>query len=195
MIGQAVLAISLGYLVGSFPSAYIAGRLLKGVDIREVGDGNMGAQNTYRQISHKAGIAVGLVDAAKGAGAILIARAFNVPEVAVLLAGLTAVMGHNWPIFLHFRGGRGEATTIGIMTTLMPREMLILLGVALVPFAFTRNVTFASVFLFAPLALVAWGFGVPGTYIIYSIALPCLVGLTHLLATRRTMSNAMPKGT
>jgi glycerol-3-phosphate acyltransferase PlsY len=89
------LIIILGYFLGSIPTAYVAGRILKGVDIRQIGDGNMGAANVFRRLSPKAGIAVGIVDAGKGALAVLIAQAANIPQVAVLFAGAAAVAGHN----------------------------------------------------------------------------------------------------
>ena len=188
MIWILIFAVTVGYLLGSIPSAYIAGRLTRGVDIRELGDGNMGAANAWRELGPKAGIAVGIMDVGKGAAVVLIATAMGITLPAVLLTGVAAVAGHNWPIFLKFRGGRGEATTIGILSALMPREMLIVFGIASVPFLISRNVTFTSVFLFVPLPLVAWLLGAPGALIGYSIALPCLVGFTHYVTTRHLLA-------
>lgn len=184
MIWSSISSLIIGYLVGSFPSAYLAGRLLRGVDIRQLGDGNMGAANAWRELGARAGVAVAIIDVGKGAAAILIARAMGVPLPVLLLTGIAAVAGHNWPFFLKFRGGRGEATTIGILLTMLPYPMLILLGVASIPFATTRNVILTSAFLFSPLPLVAWWLGASGMLIAYSIALPCLVGLTHYITTR-----------
>jgi glycerol-3-phosphate acyltransferase PlsY len=164
------------------------------VDIRELGDRNMGAANAFRELGPRLGIGVGVVDVGKGAAAILIAKALAVPEAVVLLTGLAAVAGHNWPVFLRFRGGRGEATTVGTLLTLMPREMLIIFGVAAVPFLITRNIIVTSVFLFVPLPLVAWALGAPGVMIAYAIALPCLVGFTHFLTTRHLTVNAEKRG-
>lgn len=192
MIWSSFLVVTIGYLLGCVPSAYIAGRLARGVDIRELGDGNMGAANAWRELGPRAGIAVVVVDVGKGAAVVLIARAMGVPLPAVLLTGLAAVAGHNWPIFLRFRGGRGEATTIGVLSALMPREMLIVFGIAAVPFLISRNVTFASVFLFVPLPLVAWLLGAPGVLIAYCIALPCLVGFTHYITTRDLPAKVKP---
>lgn len=195
MILSSISAVIIGYLLGSIPSAYIAGRLLKGVDIREVGDRNMGAANAWRELGARAGTAVALADIGKGALAILIARLVAVPESVVLLAGVAAVAGHNWPIFLRFRGGRGQATTIGALLTLMPREMLIVLGVAALPFFTTRNIILTSAFLFVPLPLVAWCLGAPGLLIAYCIALPCLVGFTHFLTTRHLAADVRERST
>lgn len=184
MIWGSMFAIIMGYLLGSFPSAYIAGRRLRGVDIREVGDGNMGTANAWRELGARAGIAVIIVDMGKGAAAMLIATAIGVPLPALLFVGLAAVAGHNWPLFLGFRGGRGAATTIGVLLPLMPGAMVPPLAIAAVPLLITRNVIVAGSFLFIPLPFFAWLLGAPGVYIFYCIALPCVVGLTHLITTR-----------
>ncbi len=180
------LIVLLGYFLGSIPTAYIAGRLLKVKDIRQIGDGNMGAANAFRQLGPKAGIAVFFIDASKGVLAILIAQNANNPQVVVLLTGVAAVIGHNWPIFIGFRGGRGESTTIGVLVTLITVPMLIVGGIAGIAFLINRRVILGQgPFLFIPLPLVSWLLGVPGILIAYSIALPCLVGFTHFLRTRR----------
>jgi glycerol-3-phosphate acyltransferase PlsY len=179
------LIVLLGYLLGSVPTAYIAGHLLKRRDIRQMGDGNVGAQNAFRQLGAKTGIFIFFVDVGKGALAILIAQLASLPQIAVLLTGAAAVIGHNWPVFVGFKGGRGEATTIGVLLTLTTQPMLIVAGPALATLAIKKNIILASAVLFVPLPLVCWLLGVPGTLIGYSIALPCLVGFTHYLRTRR----------
>jgi glycerol-3-phosphate acyltransferase PlsY len=178
------LIVLAAYLLGSFPTAYIAGRALKGVDIRRIGDGNMGAANAYRQLGTGVGIAVGAADAAKGALAVLIALVADVPQLLVLLAGAAVVAGHNWPVFLGFRGGRGEATAIGVLLAVVTIPMLILALPALAAHFILRDTTKAAIFIFVPLPLVCWLTGLPGVLIAYSIALPCLVGFTHFLRTR-----------
>jgi len=184
------LVVLLGYFLGSIPTAYIAGRLLKGGDIRQMGDGNVGAANAFRQLGAKVGIAVGLVDIGKGTLAIVIAQAASIPQLAVLLAGAAVVAGHNWPVFIGFRGGRGESTTIGVLLTLITQPMLIVGGAATVVLFITRNVILASAFLFIPLPLVCWWLGVPGSLVGYGIALPCLVGFTHFIRTRQVVDTS-----
>jgi glycerol-3-phosphate acyltransferase PlsY len=178
------LIVLAAYFIGSIPTAYIAGRTLRGVDIRQVGDGNMGAANAYRQLGPWVGIAVGAVDAAKGALAVLIAQAVNAPQLFVLLAGAAVVAGHNWPLFLGFRGGRGEATAIGVLLAVVTIPMLILATPAIAAHFILKDTTKAAVFIFVPLPLVCWLVGLSGVLIAYSIALPCLVGFTHFLRTR-----------
>jgi glycerol-3-phosphate acyltransferase PlsY len=179
------LVVVLGYLLGSIPTAYIAGRALRGKDIRQMGDGNVGAGNAFRQLGAKSGLAVFFVDAGKGVLAITIAQATNAAQPWVLLAGAAAVIGHNWPVFLGFRGGRGEATTIGVLLTLITQPMLILAGPAIATLLIKKNVTVASCVLFIPLPFVCWWLGVPGLLVAYVIALACLVGFTHFIRRRQ----------
>ncbi len=184
MIGT-VLTVVLGYFLGNVPSAFVAGHLVKGVDIREVGDRNMGAANAFREVSPWAGIAVGAVDVGKGALAVLVARWASLSESAVLLTGLAAVVGHNWPIALQFRGGRGVCATVGVLLLLMPRQVFVLLAAGGLCLLATRNVILTCAIIFAPLSLVAWWLDTPPYLIAYGIALPCLVGFTHFITTRR----------
>jgi glycerol-3-phosphate acyltransferase PlsY len=175
-----VSILVLAYLIGSFPTAYIAGRLVSGNDIRLMGDCNMGAQNAFRLFGPRVGIAVGLIDAIKGALVIFIARLADMSVPIVLLAGILAVMGHNWPVFLHFRGGRGEAVTIGILLTLSTWPMIVAGVISLLTLLKTKNVTLSSVPLFVLLPLSGWIFHINGIYIVYGIVLPVIVALTHL---------------
>jgi glycerol-3-phosphate acyltransferase PlsY len=179
------LIIILGYFLGSIPTAYIAGHLFRAVDIRQVGDTNMGAANAYRQLSPRIGIAVGLIDAGKGALAVLIAQAASVPQAAILLTGAAAVIGHNWPVFIGFRGGRGVSTTIGVFLAVITQPMLLVAGPSLLILLLKRNVTLACAFLFILLPLVVWWLGLPWSLATYSMALPGLVGFTHFIRTRR----------
>jgi glycerol-3-phosphate acyltransferase PlsY len=179
------LIVVLSYLIGSIPTAYIAGRLIKGKDIRHMGDANMGAQNAFRQLGAKTGVVVGLIDAGKGVLVILVAQRAGISQWVVFLAGAAVVMGHNFPAFLGFRGGRGEATTIGILYTLMPWPALIVTVPGAIALAITRNVTLASAVAFVSLPPVAWALHTPGALIAYSIVLLLLVAFTHFLRTRR----------
>ncbi|MBI4283247.1 MAG: glycerol-3-phosphate acyltransferase [Chloroflexi bacterium] len=189
------LVIILGYLLGSIPTAYIAGRLLKGKDIRQMGDGNAGAANAFRQLGARAGITVLFIDGGKGFLAILIAQAAGLPQLAILSTGVAAVVGHNWPLFVGFKGGRGESTTIGILLTLITQPMLIVAVPAALVLLLRKNVTLASAFLFIPLPLVCWWLGIPGMLVSYSVALPCLVGFTHFLRARQATTSPRTRST
>jgi len=189
---MAWLIIISGYLLGSIPTAYIAGILLKGKDIRKLGDGNVGAANAFHKLGARTGLAVGILDAGKGIIAILIAQAADISQPAILATGVATVIGHNWPIFLSFRGGRGECTTIGVLLTLIPQPMLIVAGPTILALLISHNVILSSAILFIPLPLLCWWFGLPGTLISYSIGLPCLVGFTHFLRTS-LLKNIQPE--
>lgn len=178
------LILALGYLIGAVPTAYIAGRLIRGVDIRQVGDGNAGAANVFHELGHRVGITVGIVDAAKGALAIVLAQLAGLSQIWVMFTGVAAVIGHNWPVYIGFRGGRGEATALGALLALIPQAIGIMSIIGLIVLLLKKNVILTSAVMFVPLSLVCWLLGVSLSLIIYSIALPCLVGFTHYLRTR-----------
>jgi glycerol-3-phosphate acyltransferase PlsY len=178
------LVVIISYLLGALPTAYIAGRVTAGSDIRRIGDENAGAANAYRELGPRAGIIVGVIDAAKGSLVILVAQAVGMSQVVVLLSGMAAVVGHNWPVFLGFRGGRGVSTTIGILFLLVTLPMLILALPTILILIWRRNVTPAMAFLFIILPFIDWWFKVPPLVIGYGIALPALVGITTFFRTR-----------
>jgi len=116
----------------------------------------MGGANVMREIGALEGVLVGLIDVAKGAGAILIAQALDIPELWVFGAGFAALVGHNFPVFARLRGGRGAATIIGIFLVLAPEAMLITLVVVAIPFFTTRKFGAALLIGFALLPLFIW---------------------------------------
>ena len=178
------LIVIVSYLLGSIPTAYIAGRFVASRDIRRMGDENAGAANAYRELGSRAGIIVGIIDAAKGSLVILIAQVANMSQMVVLFAGAAAVIGHNWPVFLGFRGGRGVSTTIGILFVLVTMPMLILTIPTLLILIWRRNVTPTMAFLFIILPFIDWWLKVSPVLIGYGIALPALVGITTFFRTR-----------
>lgn len=189
MMVNVILAIVTGYLLGSIPFAYVAGRLKKGIDIRQVGSGNVGALNTMREIGLLAGLAVLIADIAKGLIAVLIARWLGLPLIWVFIAGFAAVVGHNWPIFLGFKGGKGAATTLGVFLALVPREFAIsfaIMAIALIP---TSNIRLAIVFGLAFLPLIIWQLNGSGMLISYSLALPLFLVIRNLTSLREAMTD------
>jgi glycerol-3-phosphate acyltransferase PlsY len=178
------LIIIISYLLGSLPTSYILCRMKTGRDIRRMGDENAGAANAYRELGSKIGVLTGIIDAAKGSAVILIAQAASMSQPIVLLAGLAAVIGHNWPIFLRFRGGRGVSTTIGILLVLVTIPMLVLTIPTIAILIWRRNVTPAMAFLFIALPLIDLAFRVEPILIGYGIALPALIGITTFFRTR-----------
>ena len=181
---MAWLIIITGYVLGSFPTAYLAGRFLRGRDIRRMGDENSGAANAYRELGPAVGVMVGVIDAAKGAVAVVVAQASGMPQFVVLFAGAVAVVGHNWPVFLGFRGGRGVSTTIGVLLVLVTVPVLVLALPTILILVLKRNVTPAMAFLFIALPVMDLLLKVPLVLILYGIALPALVGVTHFFRVR-----------
>ncbi len=121
---EKILLLLVCYLIGSIPTAFLVGRRFRGVDIRRVGDGNMGARNTTRTLGVRFGVIVGAVDFFKGVGAMLLVRHFNGPPVFEILAGALTVLGHDFPILVGFRGGQGLAASLGILCVIMPTPCL-----------------------------------------------------------------------
>lgn len=129
----AYVALLAAYLLGSFPSALLAARALAGVDVRTIGDGNMGARNVTHTLGWRPGIAVAVADFCKGALGVLLAQAMGLSLGWQMLAGACVVLGHDFPIFAGLRGGQGLAVTIRVMFALMPTETaaaLVLFGLA-----------------------------------------------------------------
>ncbi|MBY0370811.1 glycerol-3-phosphate 1-O-acyltransferase PlsY [bacterium] len=109
----------LAYLLGSFPTGVVLSRRKFGIDVREMGSGNMGATNVLRNFGWKAGLATFLIDGLKGYLAVALTQAWGVPELTLITA-LAVVIGHCFPIFLGFRGGKGVATTMGCFFAVSP---------------------------------------------------------------------------
>lgn len=188
MINNIVIALIIGYLLGSFPSAYLAGRLRKGIDIREVGSKNMGAMNIFYQVGPMEAVLVTLADLGKGIGAILLVRwLLGISEFELLtgLTGTAAIMGHIFPVFLKFHGGKGAATAIGILIFLMPWAVPFLFIVFAIALLITRNPTFSYSLLLIVFPFVA-GFiyvdryGEPLALVFYSIGLGVFLGIQYI---------------
>ncbi len=132
------LALLGSYLLGSIPTALIVSRL-KGVDVRAIGDGNMGARNISRTLGPRLGTIVALVDVLKGVAAVLLAQVLHLPSAWQMMAAATAVVGHDFPIFAGFQGGQGLATTVGTMLVLFPEVTLLGMIVYGLLFLITRK--------------------------------------------------------
>lgn len=177
---QLALSIVIGYLLGSISFSYIYGKLAKGIDIRSHGSGNAGATNTLRVLGVGPAIAVLLLDAAKGVAAVLIGGALGGDqEWAPVLAGIGAVVGHNWPIFFQFKGGKGIATTVGVAATLCFLPTLIAGIVAILCIAVTRYVSLGSLVLTGLLPILLVAMGRPSELIIASLVIAVFAYIRH----------------
>ncbi|MFB5189417.1 glycerol-3-phosphate 1-O-acyltransferase PlsY [Alicyclobacillus fastidiosus] len=143
-----ILGIVIAYLIGSISTSTIVVRLVSGKDIRHHGSGNAGATNTLRMLGTKWGIAVLIVDAVKGMIALWVVYGLaHANPVALALSAIAVVVGHNWPIFFGFRGGKGIATTIGVLLWMAPLMTIIAGILCLIVIALTRYVSLGSLIL------------------------------------------------
>ena len=120
MLIKSLLLIVAGYLLGSIPPSYLAGRWLKGIDLRRYGSGTVSGTGVYYHVSKTAIVAVGLLDIAKAALPTWLGLRWGLGLGVALAAGVAAMIGHNWPIYLGFKGGRGHSTVLGIMLVVFP---------------------------------------------------------------------------
>lgn len=144
------LVIIISYLLGNFQTSYLLGKIFMKTDIREFGSGNAGTTNALRVYGKNFAIATLVLDALKGAIAVLIGRYF-LGELGAYLAGISVVLGHDWPIFLQFKGGKGIATTIGVGLAISPSVAIICIIIALLIIALTKYVSLGTMS-----AIVLW---------------------------------------
>ncbi|MGD9143752.1 MAG: glycerol-3-phosphate acyltransferase [Dehalococcoidia bacterium] len=184
---QITAAIIIGYILGSIPFAYIIARMKKGVDIREVGGGNAGALNVYRQVGPLYGLGVLATDIGKGALAVLVAGWMDLSLSWVCVAGFASIVGHNWPLFLKFRGGKGAATVIGVLLGFMPIETLIAGAIVIAFIGITRNVRLA-LFALVLTPLFAWLFDKEMIYVYYPLGLLAFIGIYTLIGLKAELA-------
>ena len=175
-----VLAVLLGYLLGSIPSAYIAGRLIRGIDIRRYGSGSVSGSNVWVHVSKPALFAVGIADCAKGFVPVLLAQWLGLGLPTAALAGVAAVVGHDWSIYLKFTGGRGIGTSMGALAALDLRLAVVPLA-ALALGRLLGNVPLVSGMGMISLPLWALAFGEPPAVTAACLALALLTVAKRLL--------------
>jgi len=188
-----ILNIIIAYFLGSIPTALIVSRVKKGIDIRNIGSRNMGGANVMREIGAREGVLVGLIDVAKGAGVILIAQALAIPELWVFGAGFAVLVGHNFPVFARFRGGRGAATIIGIFFVLAPEAMLITLVIVAIPFFTTRKFGAALLIGFALLPLFIWLLESSLTLVRYVLVIDAFMLIRNMSGIKQIMAKGIMK--
>jgi glycerol-3-phosphate acyltransferase PlsY len=175
-----VLAVVIGYLIGSISFSFLWGKLFQGIDIRKHGSGNAGATNTLRVIGVGPALTVLALDIGKGVLAVWVGWWIDPASLMLpILAGLAVILGHNWPVFFAFRGGKGIATMIGVVATLcfVPGLAAGLVGLASI--FVTRFVSLGSLLFAALLPLSLWIFDREPELIVFSLALAALAFYRH----------------
>ena len=187
--------VPLGYLLGSFPSGYLAGRWCAGVDIRQLGSGSTGATNVLRQVGKVPALVVFVVDVFKGSAAVILSRALLGSGAYgwLVAAGLAALAGHIWPIWLGWKGGKAVATGFGMLLGLVPAVGLACLGVFLTSLAVSRIVSISSVLAAAALPLLMAGAGAPGAYFGLGVVAAVMVIWRHRTNLARLLKGEEPR--
>lgn len=206
-----IIGIIISYLIGSFPTAYLFGRLLKGIDIRKFGSGNVGATNAWRVLGKSAGMAVLALDILKGFVTVSVLAKFIVlktgyalkidsvtVELLLIAMGFFCILGHSWTVFLNFKGGKGIATTLGVLSALsisISGFKLVLAATLLtwiVIFVITRIVSLASILAAAFLPLFTVFFNQSKILIIATLIFSLLTILRHRTNIKRLLQGKEP---
>jgi glycerol-3-phosphate acyltransferase PlsY len=189
-----------GYLLGSIPSGYLAGRWLAGLDIRREGSGSTGATNVLRVVGKGPALGVFLVDVLKGTAAVLLAKTVLDPfGVGVVLAGLAALAGHIWPVWLGWKGGKAVATGLGMLLGLTWPVGLACFGIFLAVLSVSRIVSLSSVVaaLALPLLMLGWfantGLGLRWPYLALALLTTVLVVWRHRSNIQRLLAGTEPR--
>jgi glycerol-3-phosphate acyltransferase PlsY len=187
-----VISILISYLIGSISFAYVLVKALKGIDIRTVGSQNAGATNVLRTIGPVMALTVFLLDVLKGVAAVWLGRTVG-GEILSLLCGIAVIVGHNWPIFHGFKGGKGTATSVSVIWMIMPDIALVvsILGVAII--AFTRFVSLGSILVAPIFPLLTIAYGKPISHIIFALILMLMSLYKHKLNIKRLLEGSESK--
>ncbi len=192
-----LVCIAIGYLLGSIPVGLLVGRLAKGIDIRQFGSGKTGFTNVVRTVGARWGVLALIGDLAKGAAAVVIALIISDEPVVVMAAGMAAAIGHDWPVFAGFQGGRGVAASFGVVLAMNPIAGAILLPVGIAIVAITRIVSLMSVGMAPVVAIVFVVLAVldvhPWAYAVYAIAAAVLVLVLHRENIVRLLAGTEPR--
>ena len=195
-----VLIILFAYLVGSFPTSIVVGRMTQRIDIREHGSKNAGGTNAFRVLGWKAGLFVAVVDILKGVLATLLIAKIRVDpltldyELVQIIAGTSAVIGHVWTVLAKFKGGKGVATGAGLIIALFPWASLICFIIFAALVLTTRYVSLGSIIATSSLPFILltfdrmFGKSVSNSLLTFSILISCLIIFTHRSNIRRLIN-------
>lgn len=181
------ISVLIGYLLGSVNFSYIIAKKVAGIDIRDFGSGNAGATNTLRVLGKKAGIAVFVLDILKAMAAVGIGYVLTNDPAVMYASGFSAIIGHNWPIFFQFRGGKGVASTIGLTLLMVTVPALVVGAIAIVVVMVTRYISLGSLVFAIGLPFAVWLGGEPPAFIWISAAIAALIVVRHRSNIRRLL--------
>ncbi|MFH1709589.1 MAG: glycerol-3-phosphate 1-O-acyltransferase PlsY [bacterium] len=199
MVIKLILPIIIGYLIGSIPFGMVAG-WLRGIDIRKVGSGNIGATNTFRALGILPAIIVFTLDLLKGTFAVYAANIIlpSSPvilsrEFYIIIAGIAAIIGHMYPFYLRGKGGKGSATGLGVLAGIAPDLFVITMIYTIAVIAVTRYVSVASITGVILLSALMFIFNKPIEYSVAAVIVAVLVIYKHIPNIKRLISRSEPK--
>jgi acyl phosphate:glycerol-3-phosphate acyltransferase len=184
--------IGLGYFLGSIPTGFILGSWA-GVDVRRHGSGNVGATNVARVVGKRVGIYTLIADVAKGLIPVVIALHVGLATPISALVGVAAFLGHLFPVFLRFKGGKGVATALGVFTALAPLATLVLIALFAAVLALNRTVSLSSMIAAAAAPVVFWWFSYDPAIIATGALLAAMIILRHRSNIQRLLAGTEPK--
>ncbi len=187
-----IALILAAYLLGSVPTGYILGRLA-GVDVRKAGSGNVGATNVARVVGKTRGALTLIVDVGKGWLAVFVARQLEMSLLCVTLVGIAVFLGHLYPIFLRFHGGKGVATALGVFLALAPGATLVLIGIFALTVAASRVVSLGSMSAALAAPVVFWLLGLPPMVVAMGGAIALMIIWRHRSNIQRLLAGTEPK--
>ena len=173
------LLMIAAYLIGSIPTGLIFGKLIWKKDLRQYGSHNIGATNAWRILGRKAGLLIFILDFLKGQLGVLLGAYLLASPGAMVVGGLFAVLGHMFPIFIGFKGGKGVATGLGVISALMPKVTLIVVVVWLVLTLITRYVSVASIVAAVLTPILAAAFKEPIIYFLFALVIAVFIVFRH----------------
>ena len=174
-----MVGVVVAYLIGSVPFALIIAKRWGEPDLRRIGSGNLGAANVLRSSGVTAGVLVALLDVGKGIAGVLLAARLDGSNTAPAVAGFAAIVGHIYPVWLRFRGGKGVATACGVFTALAPIAVPPALAVFLVSAWLTKYISVGSVLASAALPPIAYAMGMPTPIVAAAVAAAALIVFRH----------------
>lgn len=185
-----ILVAIISYLIGCFSSAYVIGKIFKNIDIRNFGSGNVGATNALRVMGAKLGALTFLLDIIKGILAVYVGK-FILGDIGGLIGGLFVVIGHDWPVFIGFKGGKGIATSIGVLLILYGPIILIPILITLLIIATTKYVSLGSIsfLVLNPIIYTLFARPFEKKYLLISFILALLGLIRHRDNIKRLVNN------
>jgi acyl phosphate:glycerol-3-phosphate acyltransferase len=182
----------IGYFIGAIPFGYIAGKL-RGIDIRKEGSGNIGSTNVSRILGKRTGIIVQVLDIAKGIVPVALGQLWNLDPVWIVAAGIITICGHNWTIFLGFKGGKGVNTSLGVALGIMPIPAIICFAVWIAVVSIWKYISLGSIAAAITFPILAFIFPYPNISRILTIIVALFIIIRHKSNIERLLKGEEPK--